>query len=179
MLYNPPGLNSQSVVTIPANQTSVDLPINANGDAKTKTWQIAVIGSADAGQGAVWTSSLLVPLTVSKPFLSGHIDRSNAIQGDPVTITCHLDQNLPFDGPATVRLMGLPDKVMAPDVAVTSADNQALFSVSTDPTSPPGQHKDLFCQVTVQKAGAKMVANTAFGGVLRIDPRPKKEVASK
>ncbi len=179
MLYNPPGVSSQAVVTIPPNQDSVDLPINASGDAKAKTWQIAVIGSADAGHGNVWTSSLLVPLTVSKPFIFGHIDRSNAIQGDPVAITCHLDQNLPFDGAATVRLMGLPSKVMAPDVAVTSSDTQALFTVTTDPTTPAGQHKDLFCQVTVEKAGVKMVANTAFGGVLRIDPVPKKEVASK
>jgi hypothetical protein len=179
MLYNPPGLNSQAVVTIPAGQNSVDLPINANGDAKTKTWQVAVIGSADAGHGNVWTSSLLVPLTVSKPFVYGQIDRANTVQGDPVAITCHLNQNLPFDGTATVRLMGLPSKVMAPDVAVTSADTQALFNVTTDPTSTPGQHKDLFCQVTVEKAGVKMIANTAFGGVLRIDPAAKKEVAAK
>jgi hypothetical protein len=179
MLYNPPGVSSQAVVTIPAGQTSVDLPINASGDAKTKTWQIAVIGSADAGQGSVWTSSMLAPLTVSKPFFYGQIDRSNAVQGDPVAITCHLNQNLPFDGPATLRLMGLPTKVMAPDVIVTSSDTQALFNVTTDPTTPAGQHKDLFCQITVEKSGVKMVANTAFGGVLRIDPAAKKEVAAK
>ena len=180
MLYNPPGLTSQSVVTIPENQTSVDLPINANGDAKTKTWQVAVIGSADLGQGAVWTSSALVPLTVSKPFLSGRLDRANTIQGQPVTITCHLDQNLPFDGKASLRLMGLPAKVAASDIEVTSTDAQALFNLTTDPTSPPGQHRDLFCEVTIEKNGVQMVAHTAFGGVLRIDAAaPKKEVAAQ
>jgi hypothetical protein len=179
LLYNPPGVSSQAVVTIPAGQTSADIPINASGDAKTKTWQIAAIASADAGQGAVWTSSLLVPLTVAKPFVYGQIQRSNAVQGDPVTITCHLNQNVPFDGKATLRLMGLPSKATAPDVVITSSDTQALFSVTTDPTTAAGQHKDLFCQVTVEKAGVKMVANTAYGGVLRIDPAAKKEVAAK
>jgi hypothetical protein len=180
MLYNPPGLNSQGVVTIPEKQDSVDLPLNANGDAKAKTWQIAVIASADAGQGTVWTSSALVPITVCKPFISGHIDRASTDQGQPVTITCELTQNAPFDGKAHVRLMGLPPKTTAADVDVTAADKQAAFSVTTDPASPAGQHRDLFCEVTIEKNGAKMVANTAFGGVLRIDkPEPKKEVAAQ
>jgi hypothetical protein len=179
MLYNPPGVSSQSVVTVPANQDSVDLPINASNDARAKTWQVAAIASADAGHGTVWVSSDFVPLQIATPFITGHLDRANTAQGDPVTITCHLDQNIAFDGTATVRLMGLPAKVTAPDVPVTSGDTEAVFNVMTDPTAPPGQHKDLFCQVTVEKAGVQMVANTATGGVLRIDPAPKKEVAAQ
>jgi hypothetical protein len=179
MLYNPPGVSSQNVVTIPANQNSVDLPVNASNDARAKTWQVAAIASADAGQGTVWVSSDFAPLQISTPFITGHLDRANTAQGDPVAITCHLDQNIAFDGTATLRLMGLPAKVTAPDVLVTSSDTQAVFNVTTDPTAPPGQHKDLFCQVTLEKAGVPMVANTASGGVLRIDPAPKKEVAAQ
>jgi hypothetical protein len=179
MLYNPPGVSSQNVVTIPANEDSVDLPVNASNDARAKTWQVAAIASADAGQGTVWVSSDFVPLPISTPFITGHLDRANTAQGDPVTITCHLDQNIPFDGTATLRLMGLPAKVTAPDVLVTSSDTQAVFNVTTDPTAAPGQHKDLFCQVTLEKAGVPIVANTASGGVLRIDPAPKKEVAAQ
>ena len=179
MLYNPPGISSQSVVTIPENQTSVDLPINASQDAKSKTWPVAAIASADTGQGEIWTSSTLVPLTVSKPFVSAHLDRANTIQGYPVAITCHFVQNIPFDGPATVRLMGLPGKVSAPDIQITSADTQGVFNVTTDPTTPPGNHRDLFCQITVEKDGAKIIANTASGGALRIDLAAKKEVAAQ
>jgi hypothetical protein len=179
MLYNPPGISSQSIVTIPTNQDSVDFPINASNDARAKTWEVAAIASADSGQGAVWVSSDFVPLQVSTPFLTGHLDRANTVQGDPVTITCHLDQNIAFDGTATMRLMGLPAKVTAPDVLVTSGDTEAVFNVTTDPTAPPGQHKDLFCEVTVQKSGVPLVADTANGGVLRIDPAPKKEVAAQ
>jgi hypothetical protein len=180
MLYNPPGVNSQSGVTIAENQDSVEIPLNASGDARPKTWQMVAIGSADAGQGTVWASSGLVPLTVSRQYVSGHLERANTIQGQPVNITCHLEQNIPFDGKATVRLMGLPVKVSAPDVEVTAADKQAVFNVTTDITSPPGQHHDLFCEVIIEKNGVKMRANTAFGGVIRIDPlSPKKEVAAK
>jgi hypothetical protein len=180
MLYDPPGVSSQSVVTIPEKQDSADLPINATGDARTKTWQVAVIASGDAGQGDVWVSSGFVPLTIAKPFISGHIERANTVQGYPVSVTCALDQNVPFDGTATLRLMGLPTKVTAPDVTIKPGETQAVFNVATDAAAPAGQHKDLFCQVTVQKKGVPMVANTAWGGVLRIDAAgPKKEVAAK
>lgn len=180
MLYSPPGVHSQPTVTIPANQNSVEFPINASQDARPRTWQIAMIASADAGQGNVWTSSLLAPLTVAKPFLTGHLDRANTIQGQPVAITCHLDQNVPFTGTAHIRLMGLPPKVTAPDVDVTSTEKQAVFNVTTDPTSPAGQHKELFCEVTVVQNGVKLVADTAQGGSLRIDPPPQHpEVAAQ
>ena len=172
MLYNPPGVNSQAVVTIPANQNTVDLPLNANGDAKPKTWQIAVIASADAGKGTVWVSSGLVPLTVARPFITAQIDRASAVQGQPVSLTAHLSQSVPFPGKAHLQLMGLPPKCTAADLDVAQADQQAVFKVTTDATSPPGQHRDLFCQVTVEQNGVKMVANTAFGGALRIDNLP-------
>jgi hypothetical protein len=179
LLYNPPGVSSQAVTTIPAGQNAVDLPINASQDAKVHTWQIAAIASGDAGQGEVWTSSRLVPLTVSKPFVGVHLDRASTVQGSPVAITCHFDQNTPFDGQATVRLMGLPEKVTAPDIQITSADTQAVFNVTTDPTATPGNHRDLFCEVTIIKNGVKIVANTGEGGSLRIDPAPRKVVAAQ
>ncbi|HEX4083584.1 MAG TPA: PPC domain-containing protein [Chthoniobacteraceae bacterium] len=179
MLYNPPGLNSQPVVTIPANQTSVDLPLNANGDAKAKTWQIAVIASADAGKGTVWVSSGLVPLTVARPFITAQIDRAAAVQGQPVSVICHLSQNVPFTGKAHLQLMGLPAKCAATDLDVAPADQQAVFKVTTDATSPQGQHRDLFCQVTVEQNGVKMTANTAYGGDLRIDRLPPPPKAPK
>jgi hypothetical protein len=179
LLYNPPGISSQAVTTIPAGQSTVDLPINASQDAKARTWDIAAIASVDSGQGEVWTSSGLVPLTVSRPFIAAHLDRASTVQGSPVAITCHFDQNTPFDGQATVRLMGLPAKVTAPDIQITSKDTQAVFNVSTDPTATPGNHRDLFCEITVIKNGVKLVASTGTGGILRIDPAPKKVVAAQ
>jgi hypothetical protein len=183
LLYNPPGISTQATVTIPENQSAVDIPVNASPDAKVKTWQIAVIASANAGKGTVWTSSSLAPLTVARPFLTGHLDHASAVRGQPVAITCHLTQNIPFDGKAKIRLLGLPPKVSAADVEVASGDSQAVFNVVTDPASAPGQHRDLFCEVTVEQAGVKIVTHTAEGGVLRIDqPAPglaRKEVAAK
>jgi hypothetical protein len=47
-LWSPPGIGAQGTVTIPRGQSEALYPINANGNAATKTWKIAVIGSAPA-----------------------------------------------------------------------------------------------------------------------------------
>ncbi|RPH39990.1 MAG: peptidase, partial [Planctomycetota bacterium] len=73
-LWTPPGIGAQGTVTLPQGQTAVDYPINANGNAATKTWKIAVIGSSDAGNGTAWVSTQLAPLTVAAPYVAMKIE---------------------------------------------------------------------------------------------------------
>jgi hypothetical protein len=44
-----------------------------------------------------------------------------------------------------------------------------VFSVTTDPKTPVGQHGTLFCQVTVMENGEPVIHNIGRGGVLRVD----------
>jgi len=180
LLNNPPGIGSQGSVTIPEGQTEGAIPFNANGDAKIRDWKIAVLGSADAGKGTVWVSSGFVDMTVQKPFVTGQIDRASTEQGRPVTVVCKLTQNTPFEGKAKVQLLGLPNKAVAPECEITSADTEVRFNVTTDPATPAGRHHDLFCQITFANGGEKIVQNTGQGGVLRVDrPAETKEMAAK
>lgn len=180
MLYNPPGLGSQATVTIPAGQSEIAMPLNANADAKTRAWKIALIGSGDAGKGTVWVSSQLADLEIAKPFVTGKIVRTSTDQGEPATVVCQLTQLTPFDGKAKIKLLGLPNKVTAPEMEITSADQEVQFAVATEAGSPAGQHKGLFCEISFDKEGERLVENTAQGGVLRIDrPAGKKDVAAK
>ena len=57
---------------------------------------------------------------------------------------------------------------------------------STTAKSPPGQHKNLLCVVTINKDGEQIVQNVGQGGILRIDrgaqpkdAKDKSPVASK
>ena len=43
------------------------------------------------------------------------------------------------------------------------------FDVTTSAKSPPGQHKNLLCQVTIMKDGEPVIQNVGQGGILRID----------
>ena len=80
-LWSPPGIGAQGTVSIPQGQNEVDYPINANGNAATKSWKIAVIGSAPGANGVVWISSQLAPLTVAPPFVAMKIEMTTVEQG--------------------------------------------------------------------------------------------------
>ncbi len=177
LLNNPPGLGSQATVTIPAGAGEATLPINVNGNAGLHAWKVAVIGSADTGKGAVWVASPFVDVEIEKSPVTASIEKANTEQGRPVTVICDLTQNAPFEGKAKVELFGLPNKAVAPPCEITSADHEVRFNVTTDPTTPAGRHKDLFCRITFERDGAKIVETTAQGGLLRID-KPT-EVAAK
>ena len=84
----------------------------------------------------------------------------------------------PFDGPAKVRLVGLPHKVSSPEMDITKETKEFAFKVTTEKESPAGTHKNLFCQVVIQQAGEPIVHNVG-GTELRIDvPLPQKPNAA-
>lgn len=177
MLWNPPGVGSQNEVVIPQGQTEALYPVNANGDAAIRAWKIAILALSDAGKGAVWTSSQLATLNVSAPFLTMQIPMAAGEQGKPAGVLCKIQQLQPFDGEAQVQLTGLPPKVTIEKnpLPITKASADVTFNAALAADAPVGQHKSLFCSVTVMKDGEPIVHNIGGGGVLRIDepPAPK------
>jgi hypothetical protein len=171
MLWNPPGVGSASGVTIQPNQTEILYPINANGGAPTRQWKIAVIAVAGVPSGPVWTSSQLATLEVAAPFVAMTMDRPAVEQGQETDLVCKVHVSTPFEGPAKVRLLGLPHAVTASELDLTKDMQQLIFKVKTDKASPPGQHQNIFAQVVVSASGEPIVHNVG-GTVLRIDPPP-------
>jgi hypothetical protein len=87
-----------------------------------------------------------------------------------------------------VQLLGLPHQVTAPELELTKDTQELIFKVTTTAESPPGQHKNIFCQVSVPQNGESVVHARVGGTELRIDkplpmpttPEPKPmEVAAK
>jgi hypothetical protein len=168
-LWNPPGVSAASSVAIPPEATEVLMPVNAAGNAQVKKWKTAVIAVADAGQGPVWTSSQLFTLDVAGPFVAATIQRSAVEQGQETEMVVKLQHVAPFEGNATVKLIGLPPKVTTTDATITKDTQEIVFKITTDKTAPPGTHRNLFCQVIVPGAGGElMVANTG-SSELRVD----------
>jgi hypothetical protein len=179
LLWTPPGMGAQGTVTIPAGQSEALYPVNANGNAATKTWKIAFIGSAPGENGVVWISTQLAPLTVALPYVAMKIEMTSVEQGKETDILCKLEQLKPFEGKAKVGLYGLPPNVTAEpaEKEITKDDKEVHFHVKVAATSPAGQHKSLFGQVVVTENGEGMAHSVGAGGVLRIDtpPPPKKD----
>ena len=177
-LFNPPGVGSASSVTIAGNQKETVLPMNAAANAQVRKWKTAVLGVATVGNGPVWVSSQLATLEIAPPFVTFAMERAASEQGKNIEMFCKVRHNTPFAGAAKVRLVGLPPKATAADVEITKDTKEIVFKVTVDKASPPGQHRNIFCQVVVTQNGEPILHNVG-GTELRIDvPLPPKVVAA-
>jgi hypothetical protein len=173
-LVNIPGVGTATSAVILENQTETTLVMNASGGAQVRKWKIAVIATATVGNGPVWVSSQLANLEVSPPFVTLAMERAAAEQGKSTEIFCKVQQHAPFTGNARVRILGLPNKVAAPEVAITKDTKELAFKVDVDKTSPAGQHRNIFCEVLLTQNGEPILQNTG-STELRIDvPLPPK-----
>lgn len=178
MLWNPPGISSSSDITIAKGANDGVCTLNASGNAELRKWKIAVLGSATVNGGTLYVSTPLTPLEIAEPYLTGKIETVSVSPGQSAKLVCKLDQKKAFEGKATVKLMGLPDKITAPEVQITKDDKEAAFAVTVDSKCNNGSHKNLFCHVEVVEQEQPIPHNIASGGVLRVVP-PKKAAEEK
>ena len=122
----------------------------------------------------MYVSSQLADLEVAAPYLTGKIETLWLSPGKPGKMTVNLQPAKPFEGKATIRLCGLPEKVSAPERTITKDDQEVVFDLTVDPTCPAGSHRNLFCAVDVSQNGRVIPHTIAPGGILRVVP-PKKE----
>jgi hypothetical protein len=142
--------------------------MNANASAQCRKWKIVVIAAATVGNGPIWISSQLATLEVAPPFVGFAMERAATEQGKSTDLFCKVQVATPFEGKATVQLVGLPNQVSAPPVEITKETKEFAFKVAAGLESPPGQHKTLFCQLVITQQGEPIMHNLG-GSELRID----------
>jgi hypothetical protein len=169
LLYSPPGIGNAGLVQIKEGETEGTVIISANGNAPLQKWKLCVVGSADFGKGPVWFSTQLVEVEVAAPMVGGKLARTFVDQGDTTTMTVALDQKAPFEGKAKLQLLGLPPNCTAEPQEITKDDKEVKFTIKAEKSAPAGQHKQLFCQFTLEKDGETMTSTFAQGGILRVD----------
>ncbi|MEC9043584.1 MAG: peptidase, partial [Verrucomicrobiota bacterium] len=174
MLWNPPGIGSQPTMQIPKGQNEITYTINANSGAALKTWHMAFMGESTAGNGQILASTELTPVTVAEPYLGMKIEMAAVEQGKDGVVICKLTHATPFEGKATVKLLGLPAKVTTTEIEIDKSTEEINFPISIAADSPKGQHKNLFCYLNIPESNTLIPHNVGHGGVLRIDPPPKK-----
>ncbi len=172
--FRPPGVGASSSVTIPQGQNEVLYPLNANGNAEIKKWPIYALGSADVG-GEGWVASQMATLQIAAPFVTVALERAAVEQGQKTEIFGKLTVNQPFEGNATVQLVGLPHMVAAPELSITKETGEVSFAVTSDKASPAGTHKNVICQVIITANNEPIVHSNVGVTELRIDePLPPK-----
>ncbi len=173
--FRPPGIGAGSSIDIPKGQTEAFYPLNANGNAALGKWPMYVIGQANIN-GAAWAASQLATLEIADPYVQFAMDRTATEQGKPTEIVCKISTTTPFEGNAKVTLLGLPNKVTAPEMEFNKDTQELVFKITTDPTSPEGKHKNVFAQVVIPQNNELVVHANVGTTELQIDkplPPPK------
>ena len=181
LVWKPPGVSALPDMTIPKGSNTVDYVLNAKGDAEIRDWPLVVMGSAKVKDGELYVSSQIATLHVAEPYLTATMERSICEPGKSTNIVVKLDQKIPFEGKATIKLIGLSEKVSVPEMQITKDDREVVFPVKVDPACGVGSQRNLFCTVTVPVNGVVIPHNVGQGGSFRVVP-PKaaaKKVASR
>jgi hypothetical protein len=177
MLWLPPGIGASGSVAIAEGQNEALIPMNAAGNAELATWKIAVRGEANGGNGNVMVSTPFANLRVAEMYLTLAFEQAAVEQGKETEMVVHFTKQYDFPGPAKVNLIGLPNKAVTSTQDATIETKDIVFKITTDMTTPAGNHANLFCQVIVTENGEPVIHNIGTGK-LRVDvPLPPKKDA--
>jgi hypothetical protein len=171
-IFNPPGVSSVPGITINPDQTEGNYLFSATRGAEARSWKLAFQAVSDAGKGPIWCSTQFATIRITPPYTEVAVQMAAAEQGKPTEVVCKLDQKQPFNGKATLTLVGMPAHVTSKPVEITKESKEAVFKLEIGKDAPAGQHKSLFCQMRTPEAGEIVEQNLGMGGVLRIDPPP-------
>ncbi len=175
LLWLPPGIGASGSVAIPEGQNEALIPMNAAGNAELATWKIAVRGEANAGKGNVMVSTPFANLRTAEMYVNLAFEQAAVEQGKETEMVVHLTKQYDFPGAAKVDLIGLPNKAVTTTLEATKDTKDIVFKITTDATTPAGNHANLFCRVVVTENGEPVIHNIGTGK-LRVDvPLPPKK----
>ncbi|MFN9720056.1 MAG: peptidase, partial [Planctomycetota bacterium] len=166
--FRPPGIGANSEISIPKGQTEALYQLNADGNAALGKWPIYALGYANIN-GAAWASTQMATLEVAEPYVGLALQRASVEQGKETDVVVEVQVLKELKAPATVSLVGLPHKVTAEPLQITPETKELIFKVKTAGDSPEGNHKNVFCQVTVTENNESIVHARVGNTELRID----------
>lgn len=183
-VWNPPGVTAQPDITIPKGATTATFPLSAKPDADLREWKMVLSAAAKVGGGELMVSTPLTPVTIGEPFVTATMEKSTCEPGKETNIVVKMEQKIPFEGKATLRIVGLSEKVAVTEKEITNNDTEVIFPVKVAADCQTGSQRNLFCSLLVKKDGVVIPHNIAAGGIFRVTPPKKpaegqKKVASK
>jgi len=178
-LWKPPGVTSPATVVFGEKDNTIEYELNANGTAELNTWNVTVLAEANDGKGLMMTAAPFVKLSVEEPFVSMKLNSTTARQGEQANMLAAVTKLRDFDGEADVQLFANPAHSTVPVVRIDQGTSEINIPIQTTEKTPVGQHKNLFCTVTLMKDGEPIVHRVGMGSVLRVDPKKPKEAPAK
>jgi hypothetical protein len=176
----PKGLSPQPKVTIESGKSEAELKLSAAADAVLGPQPFVVTATTTQGfeagryfgAGRVRVSTEIVDITTAEPFVELASEPESVRRGERKRFTWTVRQKSPFEGLASVKLIGLPKgvSVIEPLPTITKESKDVAFEIEASDEALMGAVKGLACEVIVQAAGQEIHQRTG-SGTLRIDPK--------
>lgn len=173
------GIGRPPQVIVPSEESTAVLELTAEASAALGAAPLAVTALTKSrgdqswsGLGQIRVSSALVSLAVAEPFVELACEPGSVRRGERKAFVWTVKQKSPFDGAASVKLLGLPKGVTAvePPPRITKDSAEIAFEVEATDDALLGSVNGLSCEVTVTSGGQE-IRQRSGKGVLRIDPR--------
>ncbi len=177
ILWNPPGVGS-GTLNLTGVETEGTIHLNANGGAFLGVWRMAAVATGQIGGGNVELSSQLFALRVAEPMVEFAIERSRTELGKPVDVAVKVNTRTPFEGEASVELLGLPPKVATQATVIKADSKEIRYPLAVDAAAPAGRHGGLFVRAVVMKEGQPIVHHSPAGELILDAPLPPPDPAA-
>jgi len=189
--FAPPGVGTSPAEIIPSGESEASLTLSAEASAKLGSSPLYVMVtstqprggradgsvSGDTAQGSerVRVSSDVVTIEVAEPFVSLSTEPQSVRRGERVAYRWAVKQLQPFEGRASVRMLGLPVGLAAvgPEPTLDAAAQEVTVELAATDDALLGLVSDLSCEVRFTVNGEEISLRTG-SGKLRIDPRLEK-----
>jgi len=173
LLQNPPGVNASRSIKIVKGKNEALIPMNASGNAPIRESHITVRAIARVGNANIEICTPFVKYRVADQYMKLKYVTSAVERGSSLDFPIQIENVTPFEGKAKVELIGLPNKVTSVPQEITKDTKEVVFPIKTDATSPLGEHKNLFCRITVMENGEPVLHNIGTGRLRLNKPAPK------
>jgi hypothetical protein len=169
LLSNPAGIGF-SAVTIPGDQSSINLPLTANNGAAIRTWPLVVMATADSGFGPVKISSEFVQVEVSDSLFEFKFAKTMAEQGKPIDVIIGTKLKKPVEGTIELEILGVPPGTQAttPKMNFAPDATKVAFQLQIPAETRAGNYKTIVCRATVT-SDKGVITQTNGNGEIQID----------
>lgn len=175
----PPGISVQPAVIVPGDQSESILRISGEPNAPIGQCPIVISATtvrddldAYLGTGRIRVSSNFVSVDVAEPFVELVSQPEAVRRGERKEYVWSIQHKSPFEGTATVRLLGLPKgvNVIEPYPVIDRESSHVRFQVEATDEALLGAVNGIGCELMVNVAGQEIRQRTGKG-TLRIDPK--------
>ncbi|MDX9971695.1 MAG: PPC domain-containing protein [FCB group bacterium] len=157
-----------ATATIPAEQTEVVIPVDAQTGAALGKTNIAV----DATSAGYAAASPFVSLEVADPWVTFEVPTVETEQGKPVEMVVKVTSAKEYAGSFPAELLGLPKGVTAAPQTVAHGTTELKFPLEVAADAPEGKHGGIFVRTALQAEGEEVLHQSGGGQVTLFKPLP-------